>query len=472
MNILFAASEASPFVKTGGLGDVMGALPAQLSGNNNICVFLPFYGVLKHSHGLGCEFVCSFNVPLGWRNCYAGLFKKQIDRVCYYFIDNEYYFNRNCYGYNDDGERFAFFSKAVLEALSYIDFAPDIIHCNDWQTGYIPLFLKAHYSHLDKYKGIKTVFTIHNIEYQGKADAGFAEDVLGVGEDYKYSTLHNGMCNALKSAVENADAVSTVSETYAHEIKHAYFANGLEDVICRNEFKLFGIVNGIDSKVFSPQTDINIPINFNEKTLYLKDENKKKMQELLGIEVRSDIPVISVISRLVSHKGIDLIESVFDNLMNLDIQFVVIGNGDNKFEDFFKFAQYNYPGRVSANIMFDTVKASVVYAGSDFLLMPSKTEPCGLSQLIAMRYGTIPIVRETGGLYDTIEPIDLATLKGNGFTFKTYNAHDMLDAVKRAVDFYRLKDKISYIKYKIMTIDNSWNKRAEEYVGLYRKILE
>ena len=476
MNILFATSEALPFVKTGGLGDVMGSLPSAVSQNNNVCVFLPFYASLKHSHGEGFEFLCSFNVVLGWRNCYAGLFHKSVNAngtlIDYYFVDNEYYFNRNCYGYNDDGERFAFFSKAVLEAISYIDFAPDIIHCNDWQTGYIPLFLKAHYSNSDKYCGIKTLFTIHNIEYQGKADYDFLDDVLGVSENFKSAVMHNGLCNSMKSAIVLADGVSTVSKTYAHEIKHVYFANGLEAVINQNAHKIYGIVNGIDNNIFNPETDPYIPVKYNENSLWLKEENKKHMQEHFGLNQQSDVPVFAIISRLVSHKGLELVEAVFNEMMSLDIQIIVIGNGDNRFEDFFKFAQYNYPGKVSANIMFDKTGASMIYAGSDFLLMPSKTEPCGLSQMIAMRYATIPIVRETGGLVDTVEPIDLSMLTGSGITFKTFNAHDMLNAVNRAKELYNAKDKLNYIKQNIMKIDNSWSVRKKEYLKLYEKLLD
>ena len=471
MNILFAASEAAPYIKSGGLGDVMGALPSSLAKFEHIkvCVFLPFYASVKES--LDAEFVCSFNVPLAWRSVYAGIFKKIKGDITYYFIDNNYYFGRNCYGYEDDGERFAFFDKAVLEAISYIDFAPDIIHLNDWQTGFIPLFLKAQYSNIPKYQGIKTVFTIHNIEYQGKANPDFLGDVLGVDEHWRNFTEHNYMINAVKAGISLSDKVTTVSETYAHELKHSYFACGLENVIWDNEYKLKGIVNGIDTDAFNPETDEKLPFSYNSVNIYGKEENKKALRELLGLEKRENVPIFSVVSRLVSHKGMELFESIWSELLNLDIQLIVIGTGDKRYEDFFRFLEYSYPGKVSSNIMFNTDRAALIYAGSDFLLMPSKSEPCGLSQLIAMRYGTIPIVRETGGLFDTVLPIDTGRLEGCGFTFKTYNSQDMLNAVHRAADFYKQKDKFDYIRRYIMTVDNGWDKSAAQYYDLYKKIL-
>jgi len=471
VNILFAASEAAPFIKSGGLGDVMGALPKKLSEikDNNVCVFLPYYSSVKNQ--TGAEFLFSMNVPLAWRSVYAGIFKKVHNGVTYYFVDNNYYFGRDCYGYDDDGERFAFFGKAVLEAISYIDFAPDIIHLNDWQTGFIPLFLKAHYSNLKKYQYIKTVFTIHNIEYQGKANVDFLTDVLGVDECWREKVSHNGMINAAKAGITLADRVTTVSETYAHELKHAYFACGLENVINDNSYKLSGIVNGIDTDIFNPETDKNIAFQYGYNNVYGKEENKKALRNLLALEHRESTPVFAIISRLVSHKGMELFEGIWNELLNLDIQLVVIGTGDKKFEDLFKFLEYNFPGKVSASIMFETKRASLIYAGADFLIMPSKSEPCGLSQMIAMRYGCIPVVRETGGLVDTVFPINTSTLEGSGFTFKTYNGHDMLDAVKRAADFFAKKDKLQYIRKKIMQEEYGWENSAAQYLKLYKEIL-
>lgn len=472
MNILFATSEASPFIKSGGLGDVMGSLPKTLAGmkNNNICVFLPYYSSVKSK--VGAEFVLSINVPLAWRSVYAGIFRKKLSGVTYYFIDNNYYFGRDCYGYHDDGERFAFFDKAVLEAISYIDFAPDIIHLNDWQTGFIPLFLKAHYMHLEKYRGIKTVFTIHNIEYQGKANPDFLTDVLGVDEKWRGCAEHYGMINAAKAGIVLADKVTTVSSTYAHEIRHAYFACGLENVINENAYKLSGIVNGIDNELFNPETDKNIPVSYSAASASLKEENKKALRGMLGLNDEINVPVVAIISRLVAHKGMELFEQIWGELLKLDIQLVVIGTGEKRFEDLFRFLEYTYPGKVSANIMFDTSRASFVYSGADFLMMPSKSEPCGLSQLIAMRYGTIPVVRETGGLVDTVVPIDTGNLEGTGFTFKTYTGQDMLDAVRRATEFYSKKDKLQYIRRKIMMLDNGWIKSAGKYMQLYDEMLK
>ncbi len=475
MNVLFATSEALPFVKTGGLGDVAGSLPAALAEEGvNICVFLPFYGFIKNNESFGIEYLCNFSVPLAWRQVYAGLFKKTVKaektEVVYYFIDNDYYFDRSTYGYDDDGERFAFFDKAVLEAISYIDFAPDILHCNDWQTGYIPLFLKAHYSHIDKYKNIKTLYTIHNIEYQGKANMDFADNVLGVDEFWHQSVFHDNMANAAKAAIVLSDRVSTVSETYAHEIKHEYFSYGLSRVLNENAHKLSGILNGIDVKTFNPETDVNIKKNYSHLRLSGKKENKIFLQNMLGLEENAEIPVFAIISRLVSHKGIELVAAVYEELVSMDIQLVILGTGDKQFEDLFKYMEYKYKNKVSSNIMFDNVRASQVYAGADFLLMPSKSEPCGLSQLIAMRYGTIPIVRETGGLFDTVTPVNETDCSGNGFTFKTYNAHDMLDAVKRAAGFFRNKEGFNIVRKNIMQLDLSWNKKAKEYIDLYKKL--
>ena len=325
--------------------------------------------------------------------------------------------------------------------------------------------------HLPKYKNVKTIFTIHNIEYQGNATPDFTEYVLGVDDHWRDSILHNGQVNAVKAGITLADRVTTVSETYAHEIKHAYYASGLEDVINDNAYKLSGIINGIDNDLFSPEKDKNIAYNFNTRSIFGKNENKKALRNLLGLEEKENTPIVAIISRLASHKGMELFESVWSDLLNLNIQLALIGTGDKRYEDFFRFLEHAYPGKVSSSIMFDLKRASMIYAGADFLLMPSKSEPCGLSQLIAMRYGTIPIVRETGGLYDTVKPINLFTLEGSGFTFKTYNAHDMLDAVKRATEFYNEKDKLWYVRRKIMEIDNSWENRSKSYIKLYKEIL-
>ena len=484
MKILFATSEAAPFLKSGGLGDVAGALPPELNKikDNEVCIVMPYYGTIKHNPDFGAEYVTSFYMPLAWRGTYVGVFKKVIKStgvgrnkradLTYYFIDNEYYFcrNSNPYGYPDDGERFAFFSKAVLEFLNHVDFNPDIIHCNDWQTGFVPLYLKAFYADVEKFKKIRTVFTIHNIEYQGKADPDFLTEVLGVDEKWRNVATFDKLINALKCAIVLADKVTTVSETYAHELNYAYFAHGLEDILKENQYKTFGIVNGIDTKLFNPETDPALPQNFKSSDLSGKAKCKEELQKNLGLPVRPDVPVVAMITRLVNHKGLELVERVASDLMNMDIQLVVLGTGDQRFEDLFKFMDYAYPDKMAARIMFSGALANQIYAGADFFLMPSKSEPCGLSQLISMRYGTVPIVRETGGLVDTVPPVNTETLEGRGFTFKVFNAHDMLGAVERAVDFYKDKDKMDKFRAKLIRYDSSWKIPAQLYNGVYKEL--
>lgn len=483
MKILYAASEAAPFIKSGGLGDVMGALPFQVSrlSDTEVAVIMPYYKKIKNNPDLNIEYVTNFYMPLAWRRIYVGIFKAEIktmasekckaSNVTYYFIDNDHYFNReNLYGYPDDGERFAFFSKAILEAVPHINFAPDIIHCNDWQTGFVPLFLKAFYNNTDMLKNTRTVYTIHNIEYQGKADPDFLPEVLGISEDFRNIATQDGLINAMKTAIVLCDKLTTVSETYSHEIQYAYFAHGLESIIAENQYKTCGIINGIDTILYNPSTDKTIDFNYKPSSLLGKAKCKTQMQETLGLPVKPDIPMVVMISRLVNHKGLELVEWVADNLANLDMQFVILGTGDKRYEDLFKFLAYTHPKKVSAIIKFDPVIANKLYAASDFFLMPSKSEPCGLSQLIAMRYGSIPIVRETGGLVDTVPALNIETLEGRGFTFKAYNAHDMQNAVERAIDFYKDKEKLNKHRAAIMRLDTSWKIPAEKYMALYNEI--
>lgn len=484
MKILFAASEAAPFAKSGGLADVAGALPSALSKikDNEVCVILPYYKSIKFNPEINAQYVGNLYVPLAWRSVYAGVFKavvkntgrgknKRADLV-YYFIDNEYYFNRDgLYGYADDGERFAFFSKAVLECLQLIGFVPNVIHLNDWQTGFLPLFLKAHYSQLDMYKNIRTVFTIHNIEYQGKADPNFLSEVLGVDENWRNVCTFDGLINAMKTAIVLSDKITTVSQTYSHEIKYAYFANGLEDILRENEYKLCGVVNGIDTELYNAEKDPKIKFNYKPTDLEGKAKDKEYLQKKLGLAVNPDIPIVAMVSRLVKHKGLELVDYISQEFTNVNMQFVVLGTGDKKYEDMFHFLAYCHPEKVSANITFSTDLASEIYAGADFLLMPSKSEPCGLSQLIAMRYGTIPIVRETGGLVDTVPPINTETLDGRGFTFKVFNAHDMLGAIERAVAFYGDKTKLGAFRTRIMKYDSSWKIPADTYMGIYNELV-
>ncbi|MBR5508166.1 MAG: glycogen synthase GlgA [Clostridia bacterium] len=485
MKILFAASEGAPFIKSGGLGDVIGSLPPALSKlpDTETMVFVPYYKKIKENPELDIEFVTSFYMPLAWRNSYVGIFKAEVkgkaagrgkrSKVTWYFIDNDDYFNRDSlYGYPDDGERFAYFSKAILEAVVHLDIEPDVIHCNDWQTGFLPLFLKSHYCEVEKLKKVRTVYTIHNIEYQGKAEGDFLGQVLGVGEEWRNVCTQDEMINAMKTAIVLCDRLSTVSETYANEIQYAYFAHGLENIISENKYKTLGIVNGIDTVLYNPEKDTTIDFKFKATDLSGKAKCKAALQKDLGLPVRDDVPIVAMITRLVKHKGLELVEWVADNLANMDIQLVVVGTGDEHYEEMFKFLSYVHPETVCAKILFDPVLANRIYAASDFFLMPSKSEPCGLSQLIAMRYGSVPIVRETGGLVDTVQPYNIETGEGRGFTFKVFNAHDMLGAVERAAEFFKDKTSLDALRKKIMKLDTSWKESAEKYMNMYQGMLE
>ena len=475
MKILLATSEAAPFIKTGGLGDVAAALPKALAEtpNTEVYVFLPYYKAIKDNPEFEIEYITNFTVPLSWRNVYAGLFRAVSKRkkLQYYFIDNEYYFYRDgCYGHYDDGERFAFYSKAILEALQYLDWYPDVIHANDWQTAMVPVFLRAHYMNVAKYPPIRTLFTIHNMEYQGRFPDEFVDEVLGLPEDWK-STMHFDTCtNLMKAAIHTADRVSTVSRTYAFEIQDPYYAHGLHDVLRQHAYKLSGVVNGIDTDVFNPAGDPLIYANFDASTLEKKAENKQFLQQRLGLAVR-DVPMVIMITRLVGHKGVDLVQAVMDDLMWDDLQLVIIGTGERQYEDMFRAYAANFPAKMSANIVFDNTLAHQAYAGADLVLMPSKQEPCGLTQLIAMRYGTIPVVRETGGLFDTVPAYNVETGEGNGFTFKSYNAHDMLDAVRRGESlFYNDKEHWTALQKSVMAYDSSWKRSVQEYWDIYHSL--
>ena len=476
MKILFAASEAAPYIKTGGLGDVMEALPAEIckKTDDEVCVFLPYYKKIKFESDFCIELVKDFKTTLSWRNIYVGLFKavSKNKKLTYYFIDNEYYFNRDdLYGYYDDGERFAYFCKAVLDSIQYIDFVPDIIHCNDWQTAAIPVLLNAFYRHSELYAKIKTVFTIHNIEYQGQVPDSFMEEILGLDEKYM-PVLHLGDCvNLMKSAIVTADRITTVSKTYSFEIRNAYYARGLEGILSENGEKIRGIVNGINILLYNPKTDNCLEKNYSANDVSGKAACKQALQSELGLPERENVPVVAMIGRLVGHKGLELVKYVIGDIIARDIQFVVLGTGDKEFEDLFRNLQYANSEKMSINIKFDTCLANRIYAGADIFLMPSKSEPCGLAQLIAMRYGTIPIVRETGGLVDTVPPLNVVTLEGKGFTFKGYNAHDMLGAIDRAIAFYHEdKDKLSKLIKKLIKTDSSWDKPSMEYIDLYKEI--
>ena len=471
MNILFATSEAVPFVKSGGLADVSGSLAKAIRNRGYACrVVLPLYDSIPDHLRVGMKFITYFNTPLAWRNQYCGVFEKTYGGVKYYFMDNEYYFKRgSLYGFYDDAERFAFFSRAVLEMLSHIDFVPDVIHCNDWQTALIPVYLEVLYSLGEKFRSIKTVFTIHNVQYQGHFDRWIIQDVLGLPESASNIVDYKNACNFMKGAIEQCDALTTVSPTYAEELLDPWFAHGLDALMQAKKHKLYGILNGIDVKVFDPASDADIAKKYTAHNIDHKAENKAVLQKLMGLDQDHDTLLIGMVSRLVSHKGLDLIKFAFPRLMEMPVQLAVLGSGDEEYEEFLRGEASKYPGRVGVHLGFDEALSRKVYAGADIFLMPSRSEPCGLSQMIAMRYGTIPVVRITGGLADSVR--DFGGENGNGYTFCTYNADDKLGAVGRALDDYSDKDLWADRVKAAMQCDFSWGRSAAEYIGLYQKLL-
>ncbi len=471
MKVLFVTSEAGPFLRTGGLGDVSSALPLAL--NKEKCetrIVMPLYDGIKADFKQTMKFVGSKVVSLGWRQQYAGLFMYKYNGVIYYFIDNEYYYKRfGVYGHYDDGERFAFFSKAVLELMPLMDFKADVVHCNDWQTGLIPVMLDCYYRGLDLYKNLKTVITIHNIEFQGNMDKSCVQDVFGIPQEYANIVEYCGDANMLKAGIEASNAVTTVSKTYAGEILNPFFSYGLDDILSKRQFKISGIINGIDTELYDPATDSALFENYDKKSFHKKANNKKGLQELVNLPV-CDKPVIGMVTRLTNQKGMDLVMEVIEQILSLDMQLVILGTGDWKYETALKEIAKRYSHKLAVVINFSQDIASKIYSGSDMFLMPSKFEPCGLSQIIAMRYGSVPIVRETGGLKDTVMPFNPVTKEGRGFTFVTYNAYDMLDAIKRAVGTYNNKEEWNSCVTNAMSGDYSWGASAKEYISLYKKI--
>ncbi len=427
MKCLFVTSEAQPFAASGGLADVSSSLPHALRQRLIGCrIVMPLYEDIPDELKESMRFLTSFSVPVAWRRQYCGIFESRFDGVIYYFIDNQYYFKRQgMYGHYDDAERFAFFSRAVLEMLPFIDFKPDIIHCNDWQTALVPTYYNLFYSRSDWYKGIKTVFTIHNIQYQGKYGSELYDEVVGIPPQSRSILEFDGCINFVKGAVETSNRVTTVSPSYSWEIRDPWFSNGLDSILNARAWKIRGILNGIDTVSYDPATDPEIYANFSVNDLSGRTVNKRKLQERLGLEQNIETPIIAMVTRLVSHKGLDLVKAALDQIMTEeDIQFVILGSGDWEYESFFRSMQGKYPGRISACHGFIPELSRKIYAGADMFLMPSKAEPCGLSQMIALRYGAIPIVREVGGLRDSIR--DSGTGEGNGFTFKNYDAMDMI----------------------------------------------
>ena len=471
MKVLYASSEAYPFAMSGGLADVAGALPKALRKRFVGCrVVMPLYSSISEEMRQKMTFVCSITVPVAWRRQYCGIFEAHVDGVIYYLIDNQYYFKREgLYGHFDDAERFAFFSRAVLEIIPYIGFTPDVIHCNDWQTALIPMYLNAFYKFNDLYKDIKTVFTIHNIQYQGKYGYELTEDVLGFPKEYESLLDYDNCLNFMKGAIQCSDKVTTVSPTYAKEILDPYYSHGLDSILKQFTYKLTGIVNGIDVDVYNPETDNLIYKNYSVEDIAGKAYNKAQLQKELGLPEKADTPVIGIVTRLVKHKGIDLVKCVFEDLLKADLQFAILGSGEWEFEEFFTQMAAKYPDKVGLTLGFKPQLAHRIYAGADIFLMPSQSEPCGLAQMVALRYGTIPIVRQTGGLNDTIT--DSGDNQGNGFTFSSYNAHDMQESIWRSIAGYSDKEGWAVLRERAMKCDNSWGTSATAYIKLYKEIV-
>ena len=476
MKILFAASEAVPFVKTGGLGDVVGALaPVLAAEGHDVRVIIPMFGSISQEYQQQMSHVCDFEVQLGWRRQYCGIETLKKDGVTWYFMDNKYYFGRPyIYGMGgDEYERFGFFCRGVLNMLPMIEFQPDVIHAHDWQSGMIPALLKIQYAHLPFYSGIKTVFTIHNLQYQGIFGIREVQDILGLGDslwtDDKLECF--GCANFLKAALVYADIITTVSPSYAEEIQTAYYGERLDGLLRARHHELYGVLNGIDMNEYDPAKDPKIAQNYSFRHLEGKAACKKALQEELGLEISPDTPLIGMVGRLSNQKGLDLVDYVISDIMHENVQLVVLGMGEGRYFNLFSWAEGEYKGRVAARFTMDHTLAHRIYAGADLFLMPSQFEPCGLSQMIAMRYGTIPVVRETGGLRDTVLSYNEFTGEGNGFTFFNYNAHDMLHTIQRAAEYYHHEPDIwKKLQERGMGGDYSWSRSARRYLELYESL--
>lgn len=476
MNILFAAAEANPFIKTGGLADVIGALPQALQKEgSDVRVVLPFYKSIPGPIREKSVLLKIIQVQVGWRSQYCGIMQYIENGVTVYLIDNEYYFGRDgIYGYGDDGERFAFFNRAVLDILPAVDFQPDIIHAHDWHTGMVPMLLKAQYRYNPFYANIHSVFTIHNLLYQGIFPYSVLGDLLGMDDRYFQSDgiEYHGNVSFMKGGLVFADQVTTVSPTYAEEIKMPYYGYGLEGLLGSLGDRLHGIVNGIDTKSYNPATDTYLTSNYRSATAK-RTANKLALQEELGLPIDAKIPMIAMVTRLAESKGLDLVTRVLDELLYYDdVQFVILGTGEPEYEDWFREAVARHSTKLAAEIRFSEGVARRIYAGSDMFLMPSKFEPCGISQLLAMRYGSIPIVRETGGLNDTVQSFNEFTGEGTGFTFAAYNAHDMLFTIRRALSIYHQPKEWKKVVKNAITGEYSWQVSAQEYLEVYRKASE
>lgn len=475
MRVLFVASEASPFIKSGGLGDVAGALPKALAQKGvDIRVVIPKYKELNWEVKDKLRFNKWFNVKVGWRDQFCGVWECFYNGVTYYVLDNERYFNRDeIYGFYDDGERFAFFDRAVLDMLKQIDWQPDLIHCNDWQTGMLPVLLKFQYKRNDMfYWNMKCVYSIHNIAFQGIFDPKILPELFDFDME-----LYDNTClkfdegvSFMKGGLYYSDIITTVSNSYAAEIQTSEYGQRLEGVLRDRSYALRGIVNGIDYDEFNPKTDRFIYKNYDVNSIKNKVVNKTSLQQELGLAVDENIPMIAMVTRLTHQKGLDLLVDISDRLLQQNVQLVILGTGDSHYEDHFKWLDYKYGNKVSANIRFDNALANKIYAASDMFLMPSLFEPCGLGQLIALRYGSIPIVRETGGLKDTVAAYNEYTWEGNGFSFTNYNADELYNILQYALWIYQDKKRWNNLIEHAMNSDNSWNRSAQIYLDMYREL--
>ena len=469
--IIFAGSECAPFIATGGLADVMGSLPKALAKNKNnkISAIIPLYSSISQEYREKMKFVTSFNVSVGWRLQYCGVFTLDYQGVTFYFLDNEYYFKRegNIYGFFDDGERYAFFSRALLDTIARLNIYPDILHCNDWQTAGSIIYLKGMYYGDENFRKIKTVYTIHNIEYQGIYSMDTYADLFGFSDNIKNFIEFDGNVNLIKGAIEMSDIVNTVSPTYANEIKYSFYAHGLEGIIERNSHKIYGILNGIDTDFYNPETDKYLFANFSASDITNKQICKEELQKMLGLAVNNNVPIVAIISRLVSHKGLDIVRDTIENLLATDVQVVILGKGETSYENYFLSLANTYKGKCATIIAYNQDLSRKIYSGADIFLMPSKMEPCGLSQMIASRYGTVPVVRETGGLNDSIK--NFKGKCGNGFTFANYCSVDLLSTLTKAVKTYQDKQVWGELVARVIKKDFSWKVSAKEYQKLYDK---
>ncbi len=476
MNVLFAASEAMPLAKTGGLADVIGALPkALLEKGADVRVIMPKYGSIPDVYKHEMVHIGHVFIRLGWRNQYAGLERSVVDGVTYYFVDSEFYFKRHgLYGYGDDADRFVFFSRAVAELMKLLiedGFMPDVVHAHDWQTGLVPMLLKLGYGG-DAGRAMKSVYTIHNMQYQGCFSRELMKDLLGLGDEWfttEYLEFLGG-ASCMKGGLVFADKLTTVSETYAAEIRTPEYGEKLDGVLRMRELDLTGIVNGIDTQVFDPMNDANLAVPYRD-SLTKKKQNKTSLQRDRGLQESLDTPLIGMVSRFVSQKGLDLVEAVLQDIIQDGVQLVLLGTGDKYYEDLFRSYAARYPEQVAATIGFDDGLARRIYAGSDMFLMPSRFEPCGLGQLLALRYRSVPIVRETGGLKDTVPPYNEFTGEGLGFSFAPYSAHDLLFTIRRAISFYGQPEHWSALHRNISKADFSWSASAKAYMQLYKGLL-